>query len=80
MAFMLQVQPGCYTFLDNGSGTHRAAGGALGPCALQNASDDFNDELLGVGATEVPRLTTAFAAGVTATRTVTVDRLPLGRE
>ncbi|WP_422393390.1 hypothetical protein IHE33_01240 [Mycetohabitans endofungorum] len=47
MSFMLQAQPGCYTFLDNGSDAHRTAGHALGPCALHHASDDVNDEVRG---------------------------------
>jgi hippurate hydrolase len=49
-AFMLQAKPGCYVFLGNGEGKHRAGGHGLGPCQLHNASYDFNDELLPVGA------------------------------
>jgi amidohydrolase len=49
-AFMLQHKPGCYIFIGNGSGGHRGAGHGLGPCNLHNASYDFNDDLLPIGA------------------------------
>lgn len=49
-AFMLRARPGCYVFLGNGEGDHRAAGHGLGPCQLHNASYDFNDQLLPIGA------------------------------
>jgi amidohydrolase len=49
-AFMLQEKPGCYVFLGNGEGAHRASGHGLGPCQLHNASYDFNDKLLPIGA------------------------------
>jgi len=49
-AFRLQAKPGCYVFLGNGEGDHRAAGHGLGPCQLHNASYDFNDQLLPIGA------------------------------
>jgi hippurate hydrolase len=49
-AYMLQAKPGCYVFLGNGEGDHRAAGHGLGPCQLHNASYDFNDRLLPIGA------------------------------
>ncbi|GAB3465379.1 M20 aminoacylase family protein [Massilia terrae] len=49
-AFMLQDKPGCYVFLGNGEGDHRMAGHGLGPCQLHNASYDFNDQLLPIGA------------------------------
>lgn len=49
-AFMLQNKPGCYVFLGNGSGDHRDGGHGLGPCNLHNASYDFNDDLLPIGA------------------------------
>jgi hippurate hydrolase len=55
-AFMLQAKPGCYAFLGNGDGGHREAGHGAGPCMLHNASYDFNDELLPVGATYWVRL------------------------
>ena len=55
-AFMLQAKPGCYVFLGNGEGDHRAAGHGLGPCQLHNASYDFNDELLPIGASYWIRL------------------------
>jgi amidohydrolase len=49
-AYMLQAKPGCYVFLGNGEGDHRAGGHGLGPCQLHNASYDFNDQLLPIGA------------------------------
>jgi hippurate hydrolase len=49
-AYFLQEMPGCYIFIGNGEGSHRAAGHGLGPCNLHNASYDFNDELLPIGA------------------------------
>jgi amidohydrolase len=49
-AFMLQAKAGCYVFIGNGEGDHRAAGHGLGPCQLHNASYDFNDQLLPIGA------------------------------
>ena len=55
-AFMLQAKPGCYVFLGNGEGDHRAAGHGLGPCQLHNASYDFNDTLLPIGASYWIRL------------------------
>ncbi|CBW74526.1 Metal-dependent amidase/aminoacylase/carboxypeptidase [Mycetohabitans rhizoxinica HKI 454] len=60
MSFMLQAKPGCYAFLGNGSGAHRATGHGLGPCELHNASYDFNDALLGVGATYWVKLAQAW--------------------
>ncbi|MGH8854645.1 MAG: M20 aminoacylase family protein [Telluria sp.] len=49
-AFMLQEKPGCYVFIGNGEGAHRAGGHGLGPCQLHNTSYDFNDKLLPIGA------------------------------
>jgi amidohydrolase len=49
-AFMLQNKPGCYVFIGNGEGAHRDGGHGLGPCNLHNASYDFNDDLLPIGA------------------------------
>lgn len=49
-AFMLQNKPGCYVFIGNGEGDHRDRGHGLGPCNLHNASYDFNDDLLPIGA------------------------------
>jgi hippurate hydrolase len=50
-AFMLQKMPGSYCFIGNGSGGHRLQGHGTGPCMLHNASYDFNDEILALGAT-----------------------------
>jgi amidohydrolase len=55
-AFMLQEKPGCYVFLGNGEGDHRVSGHGLGPCQLHNASYDFNDQLLPIGASYWVRL------------------------
>jgi len=55
-AFMLQAKPGCYVFIGNGEGGHRAGGHGLGPCQLHNASYDFNDNLLPIGASYWVRL------------------------
>jgi amidohydrolase len=49
-AFFLQAKPGCYVFIGNGEGAHRDGGHGLGPCVLHNASYDFNDDLLPIGA------------------------------
>jgi hippurate hydrolase len=62
-SFMLRVKPGCYVFIGNGDGSHRAAGHGLGPCMLHNASFDFNDELIPLGATYWVRLVEKFLAG-----------------
>lgn len=50
-AFMLQEKPGCYVWIGNGEGDHRAPGHGMGPCMLHNGSYDFNDELLPLGGT-----------------------------
>ncbi|MBC3883714.1 M20 aminoacylase family protein [Undibacterium griseum] len=59
-AFMLQHKPGCYVFIGNGDGDHRAAGHGLGPCNLHNPSYDFNDDLLPLGATYWVRLAETY--------------------
>ncbi|MDR6385620.1 M20 aminoacylase family protein [Paraburkholderia caribensis] len=61
-SFMLLAKPGCYAFLGNGNGAHREAGHGAGPCMLHNASYDFNDDLLPVGATYWVRLAQRFLA------------------
>ncbi len=50
-AYMLQAKPGAYAFIANGDGSHREAGHGAGPCMLHNASYDFNDDLIPLGAT-----------------------------
>ncbi len=55
-AFMLLEKPGCYAFIGNGDGAHRTSGHGEGPCMLHNASYDFNDELIPMGATYWVRL------------------------
>ncbi|RQS18188.1 M20 aminoacylase family protein [Burkholderia sp. Bp8998] len=55
-SFMLREKPGCYAFLGNGVGDHRVHGHGGGPCLLHNASYDFNDALLPVGASYFVRL------------------------
>ncbi|ARP83265.1 amidohydrolase [Bordetella genomosp. 8] len=62
-AFMLQEIPGCYVWIGNGWGDHRVAGHGMGPCMLHNGSYDFNDELLGLGATYWVRLALARLSG-----------------
>jgi hippurate hydrolase len=62
-AFFLQQKPGCYVFIGNGDGDHRSAGHGLGPCNLHNASYDFNDDLLPLGATYWVRLAESWLAG-----------------
>ena len=60
-AFMLQQRPGAYLLLGNGStGDHRSAGHGAGPCTLHNASYDFNDELIPIGASFWVRLAQRF--------------------
>lgn len=61
-AFMLQARPGCYAFIGNGDGDHRALGHGEGPCMLHNPSYDFNDALIPLGATYWVRLTEKFLA------------------
>ncbi|GAB5343196.1 M20 aminoacylase family protein [Pseudomonas fluorescens] len=55
-AHMLEHKPGCYVFIGNGEGVHRGAGHGPGPCVLHNASFDFNDDILPIGATYWVRL------------------------
>ncbi len=55
-SYMLQAKPGCYAFIANGDGAHRDMGHGGGPCMLHNASYDFNDELIPLGATYWVRL------------------------
>ena len=50
-AFMLQAKPGAYAFIGNGDGSHRDVHHGEGPCTLHNASYDFNDDLIPLGAT-----------------------------
>lgn len=59
-AFMLQKRPGSYIFLGNGDGSHRQPDHGLGPCLLHNPSYDFNDNLLGIGASFWVRLTEKY--------------------
>lgn len=59
---MLLKKPGCYAFIANGDGAHRDWGHGGGPCMLHNASYDFNDALLPLGATYWVRLVEAWLA------------------
>ncbi|SFA92178.1 hippurate hydrolase [Collimonas sp. OK607] len=59
-AFMLKSKPGCYVFIGNGEGSHRDGGHGLGPCNLHNASYDFNDDLLPIGASYWVNLAEAY--------------------
>jgi metal-dependent amidase/aminoacylase/carboxypeptidase family protein len=48
---MLLAKPGAYAFIGNGDGAHRDMHHGDGPCTLHNASYDFNDDLIPLGAT-----------------------------
>lgn len=61
-AFMLDAKAGCYAFIGNGHGDHRAAGHGEGPCMLHNPAYDFNDEVLPLGATYWVRLSEEWLA------------------
>jgi hippurate hydrolase len=61
-SYMLQVKPGAYCFIANGDGDHRAIGHGGGPCMLHNASYDFNDDLIPLGATYWVRLVEQWLA------------------
>ena len=50
-SFMLLAKPGAYAFIGNGDGAHRDMHHGGGPCTLHNASYDFNDDLIPLGAT-----------------------------
>jgi hippurate hydrolase len=55
-SYFLQQVPGCYFVIGNGDGAHRETGHGMGPCTLHNASYDFNDDLIPLGATAWVRL------------------------
>ena len=61
-AFMVLEKPGCYVFLGNGDGDHRAVGHGMGPCQLHNPSYDFNDALIPVGVSYWVKLAQRFLA------------------
>jgi amidohydrolase len=61
-AFMLLAKPGAYCFIANGDGDHREMGHGGGPCTLHNASYDFNDDLIPLGATYWVQLAQAWLA------------------
>ena len=61
-AYMLQHRPGCYLFIANGDGDHRAMGHGDGPCTLHNPNYDFNDDLIPLGATFWVRLAEQWLA------------------
>jgi hippurate hydrolase len=65
-AYMLQARPGCYVFIANGDGEHRAGyeggGHDVGPCMLHNPHYDFNDDLIPLGATYWVRLAEQWLA------------------
>jgi len=62
-AFMLLARPGAYAFIGNGDGSHRAMHHGGGPCLLHNASYDFNDDLIPLGATCWVELAEQFLNG-----------------
>ncbi|MFC5610050.1 M20 aminoacylase family protein [Variovorax soli] len=59
-SFMLQAKPGAYAWIGNGDGTHRDMHHGAGPCTLHNASYDFNDGLIPLGATMWVQLAEQF--------------------
>ncbi len=61
-SYYLLEKPGAYFLIGNGDGSHRAGGHGLGPCMLHNASYDFNDELIPLGATLWVRLAEQWLA------------------
>ncbi len=61
-SYYLQKIPGCYFMIGNGDGAHRSAGHGMGPCMLHNASYDFNDELIPIGASAWVRIAEAWLA------------------
>jgi amidohydrolase len=61
-AYMLMAKPGAYCFIANGDGSHREMGHGAGPCMLHNASYDFNDDLIPLGATYWVRLAERWLA------------------
>ncbi|MCE7505031.1 M20 family metallopeptidase [Polynucleobacter sp. IMCC30063] len=61
-AFMVLEKPGCYVFLGNGDGDHRALGHGMGPCHLHNPSYDFNDALIPIGVSYWVKLAQRFLA------------------
>lgn len=61
-AYMLEAKAGCYAFIGNGHGDHRAIGHGEGPCMLHNPAYDFNDDVLPLGATYWVRLSEEWLA------------------
>ncbi|HEY0856668.1 MAG TPA: M20 aminoacylase family protein [Albitalea sp.] len=61
-SYFLQNKPGAYFLIGNGDGSHREGGHGMGPCMLHNASYDFNDELIPLGATLWVRLAEQWLA------------------
>jgi hippurate hydrolase len=62
-SYFLQGKPGAYFLIGNGDGSHREGGHGMGPCMLHNASYDFNDELIPLGATVWVRMAEQWLAG-----------------
>jgi len=65
-AYMLQVRPGAYAFIGNGTAPHRTASAgddtAPEPCTLHSPRYDFNDAVIALGATYWVRLAEAWLA------------------
>lgn len=59
-AFYQQRIPGAYVFIGNGRGDHREPDHGAGPCETHNASYDFNDQIIPLGATYWARLAEAY--------------------
>ena len=63
-AYMLQARPGAYVIIGNGGGDHRSPGHGAGPCTLHNASYDFNDDIIPLGASFWVQLSRIWLAQV----------------
>jgi hippurate hydrolase len=61
-SYFLQKVPGSYFVIGNGDGDHRTPGHGMGPCTLHNPNYDFNDELIGPGASLWVRLVERWLA------------------
>jgi hippurate hydrolase len=70
-SYFLLEKPGCYFVIGNGEGTHRLDGHAAGPCLLHNASYDFNDALIPIGASMWVSLVQAWFAAPAVQRAAT---------
>lgn len=63
-SYYLLEKPGCYFLIGNGDGRHRAGAHGEGACTLHSPSYDFNDDLIGLGASMWVKLVDAWLAPV----------------